>query len=187
MLPASLPCGVARRGGDVDDHGAEPLNAQRSCRFRGIAERSRAIGRAVARDVAAPVGEKHQQRLAAAAPHLVGDEGSLIDGRTEGRSTAAGKIGEAAAGALQRASRRQKHFGLAAAEGDEGDAVTPDVAVGKDQLDGALGFRHALQGGRTRCVDHEDRRGLVALLVAVDAEVLALAPVCRCGPAPASA
>ena len=55
--------------------------------------------------LAAPVGEKHEQRRAAAAPHLVGDEGSLIDGRTERRSAAAGKIGEASAGALQRAGR----------------------------------------------------------------------------------
>ncbi len=55
----------------------------------------------------------------------VGDEGSLIDGRTEGvPTTAAREIGKAARARCSERVRRQEHVGLAAAKGDQGDPVT---------------------------------------------------------------
>jgi hypothetical protein len=51
------------------------------------------------------------------------------------------------------------------AEGQHGDTVAADVAIGQQQFHRALGLGQPGQRGRARRVDDEDRRRLAALAV----------------------
>ena len=147
--------------------GAEALGGR-----EGVALGVGAAALAVAGDVGAAVGEQDEGGGGAAAADLVGEGGAGVEAGGERGAAAAGEAGEAAAGANEGSGRWEEEFGVAAAEGDERDLVAADVALGEEELDGALGLGEAADGLGAGGVDEEDGGGLAAGLAADDAEVV---------------
>lgn len=102
------------------------------------------VGFAVQIDVAASVGDEHQQRTQTGVLEQQGPDD--LAGRHEPSrqrsATADGKLGQAALGDLHRGGHRDEHLGPVAAETDEADPVTLDVGVEQQGEDGPLGGGH---------------------------------------------
>ena len=148
----------ARTAGDVD---ADRLQPVAPVQRRGLAKLlpgQRAVGAAVARDVAAAVGQQDENRRAALTLHRKGEPETGIQAGDQRRRPAARQARQGALCQGERARGRQDDAGRGAAKGDQRHLVPPHIAARQQLFDGALGLAQPFQRCRARGIHQEDRR-----------------------------